>query len=124
MQIVRDPSEDQPDPRPASFRQVEALPVRAITFVGQATVEDGLPGVHPADDPRDQHNLSVSFTYTLIRDPHGRTAPENLAELDEDMQRMLEELPLRQRPAWVRELSERARYPQLRDAVRTTAAAS
>lgn len=119
MQIVGDAA-GSPDPRPAAFAQLRAFPVPAITFVPQPTVEDGMPGFQTGSDQTGLLEMSVSFTYTLVRNPDDRAAHENLRELDEDTQRTLEELPYRDRPEWIVEMAERARYPQLHEAVRTS----
>ena len=120
MQIVEGAGEFVPDPRPAAFEQIRELPVPAITFVPQATVDDAVPGFLRGSDQTGLRDMSVSFTYTLIRNPDDRAAPENLRELDEDTQRALEMLPSLDRPAWIVEMAERARYPQLHEAVRTS----
>ncbi|QAY60039.1 hypothetical protein ET475_08580 [Microbacterium protaetiae] len=111
---------EAPDPRPGMFEQAQQLPVPAITFVPQPNLEGAIPSaMQRGNDRLGLRHMSVSFTYTLIRNPSDRAAPENFAELDDETQRALDELPHVQRPAWIVEMSERIRHPQLREAVCT-----
>lgn len=121
MQIAYGAGE-APDPRPGMFEIARSMPVPVMTLVAQPHVEDALPGATQTggDASGALREMSVSLTYTLIRNPDDRSAPENLAELDEATQQALDELPHAHRPAWILEMSERIRYPQLREAVRTS----
>ncbi|MEN8603293.1 hypothetical protein [Microbacterium rhizosphaerae] len=120
VRIIDDGEAGVPDPRPASWEKIRELPVPAMTFVRQPTVEDAIPGFQSGNDGTGLVELCVDFTYTLVRSPDDRAAPENLRELDEGTRRALEELPYRNRPNWVVEMAERLRFPQLHEAVRTS----
>lgn len=64
--------------------------------------------------------MTVSMSATLWRDPVDKSDPVNLADLDEDTRRAIDEVPPWPRPAWLVESVERMRYPMLWEAVQTT----
>jgi hypothetical protein len=113
--------EDAPDPAVLARAELRAFPVEVLTLVAQPTVEEWEPaGVQRGMDGSGLRESAVSLTFTLIRNPADRSAPENLAELDDDTRRAVEEIPPWPRPPWLFRLTERLRYPQLWEAVRTS----
>ena len=64
--------------------------------------------------------MTASVTYTLWRNPADRSDPINLAGLNQQAGRTVEDAPPWPRPAWLVEQVKRMRYPQLWEAVRTT----
>lgn len=64
--------------------------------------------------------ISATVTYRLWRNPLDKADPNNLVELDAEMRKALEQDPPWPRPAWLIEQTERIRYPQLWEAVRTS----
>jgi len=120
MQFAGVLPEDAPDPRLDALAELRALPFSAMTFAPQDAVEDiGFPGFERTADGSGPREVSVSFTFRLIRNPADRSAPENFAQLDDATRRALEEVPPWPRPAWLVQYVESLRYPQLWEAVRT-----
>ncbi|MGO4582957.1 hypothetical protein AB4Z38_03565 [Arthrobacter sp. 2RAF6] len=113
--------EDAPDPRLEHARRLELMPILIMGLVPQPSLEDpDLLGIQYGQDSRGYNEMSASITYTLWRNPADRSDPINLAELDEQTRRSIEDVPPWPRPAWLVEGVERMRYPQLWEAVRTT----
>lgn len=113
--------EDAPDPRGEQAEQLKFMPIPVMGLVPQPSLEDtDSIGLEYGRDNRGYSYMSVSVTYTLWRNPHDRSDPINLADLNEEMRRATEFVPPWPRPAWLVEQVARMRYPQLWDAVRTT----
>ncbi|GAA5199791.1 hypothetical protein GCM10023346_40380 [Arthrobacter gyeryongensis] len=113
--------EDAPDPRLQQARRLELMPIPIMGLAPQASLEDpDLVGIQYGQDSLGYNEMSASITYTLWRNPADRADPINLAELDEQTRRSIEDVPPWPRPAWLVEGVQRMRYPQLWDAVRTT----
>ncbi|MDN3311766.1 hypothetical protein QWJ90_12585 [Microbacterium oryzae] len=122
MQYVEVAPENMPDPRVEALEKLREMPVPAMTLIPQPHAElSDLPGIQQSRDSRGISEMSVSFSYTLIRNPEDRSSPENLTTLDEDTKRALDEFPSSSsRPEWLTELTEQLRYPRLWEAVRTS----
>jgi hypothetical protein len=113
--------EDAPDPRLEQGRRLELMPIPIVGLVPQPSLEDpDVVGIQYGRDSRGYNEMSASITYTLWRNPADRSDPMNLAELDEQTRRSIEDVPPWPRPAWLIEGVQRMRYPQLWEAVRTT----
>ena len=113
--------EDAPDPRVEQAAQLKFMPVPVMGLVPQPSLEDtDSISLAYGQDNRGYHDMSVSITYTLWRNPSDRADPINFAELSEEMRRATEFVPPWPRPAWLVEQVARMRFPQLWEAVRTT----
>ncbi|MFC6704601.1 hypothetical protein [Flexivirga alba] len=113
--------EDAPDPRIKQRRRLREMPVPVVGLAGQPSLEDtDLLSFIGVSDDAGYAELCVSVTYTLLRNPADRSDPVNLAELDEKQRAAIVAVPPRPRPAWLIEEVQRRRYPQLREAVRTS----
>ena len=113
--------EDAPDPRLAQVEQLKLMPVPVMGIVPQPSLEDtGTIGWSSAQDNGGYSEIAVGLTYQLWRNPHDRSDPVNLANLDEETRRAIEDVPPWPRPAWLVEHVQRMRYPHLWEAVRTT----
>lgn len=113
--------EDAPDPRDKLAEQLKLLPIPVLGFAPQPSLEDaGDVAFTGSQDDRGYSMMAASITYTLWRNPHDRSDPINLAELDEPTRRALDEVPPWPRPAWLVKQVQQRRYPQLWEAVRTT----
>lgn len=121
MQIGGVLPEDAPDPRLQMNARLRDLDFPLMSLAPQASVEDiGAVSINEGTDAEIRSHLSVSFSYTLWRNPADRADPANLAELDDQTLASLDETPAWPRPAWLLELAQRMRYPMLWEAVRTT----
>ncbi len=88
--------------------------------VAQRHLEDsGSLGVQTSEHDGVLVRATVSRQYTLWRNPDDRSDPVNLAVLDDERRRSLEEVPPWPRPAWLIAGVERMRYPMLWEAVQT-----
>ena len=101
------------------------LPVPARGLVPQASLEDdGHLALTMQGQTQGQGEtmtaMSVGVGYLLWRNPHDRSDPVNLADLDDQTRRSLDEVPPWPRPTWLIEAVERMRYPRLSEAVRTS----
>lgn len=113
--------EDAPDPRAKWVENLKLMPIPVLGLMPQPSLEDtDSVGLTYSLDDRGYSEMTASITYTLWRNPDDRTDPANLADLDEQTRRAIEEVPSWPRPAWLIEQVERMRYPQLWEAVRTT----
>jgi hypothetical protein len=113
--------EDAPDPRLEQAERLKLMPVPVVGLVPQPSLEDtDTVGLGFAQDGRGYSEMTASLSYTIWRNPANRADPLNLADLDEHMQRAIEDVPPWPRPAWLVQQVERMRYPQLWEAVRTT----
>src|SRR4051812_10819698 len=108
--------EDAPDPRIAQAAKAQTLPVPIMGFTPQPSLDD----VHLENTETGGGSMTVGISYTLWRNPADRSDPINLADLDAEALRSLEQPSPHPRPAWLLELVERMRYPLLWEAVRTT----
>jgi len=77
-------------------------------------------GISSASGTAGYSAMTVSVSATLWRNPDNKSDPVNLAELDEETRRAVEEIPPWPRPGWLIERVERMRYPILWEAVQTT----
>jgi hypothetical protein len=113
--------EDAPDPRVEQAERLKLMPIPVMGLVSQPSLEDTdtVSLGYGQDDPG-YSEMTASVTYTLWRNPMDHSDPINLADLDEQRRRAIEDAPPWPRPAWLVEQVERMRYPQLWEAVRTT----
>ncbi|UVJ39958.1 hypothetical protein [Arthrobacter sp. CJ23] len=113
--------EDAPDPRVELAGRLKLLPIPVMGLVPQPSLEDtDTVGLAYGHDDRGYSEMTASVTYTVWRNPNDRSDPINLADLDEQTRRAIEDVPPWPRPAWLVEQVARMRYPQLWEAVRTT----
>jgi hypothetical protein len=113
--------EDAPDPRAEWVEKLKLMPIPVMGLVPQPSLEDtDSVGVSYGMDDHGYREMTASITYTLWRNPNDRSDPVNLADLNENTRRSIEEFPPWPRPPWLIEQVERLRYPQLWEAVRTT----
>jgi hypothetical protein len=113
--------EDAPDPRVEQTERLKLMPNPVMGLVSQSSLEDtDTVGLEYGRDARGYSEMTASVTYTLWRNPIDRSDPINLADVDEQTRRAIEDVPPWPRPAWLVEQVERMRYPQLWEAVRTT----
>lgn len=113
--------EDAPDPRVEQAERLKLMPIPVMGLVSQPSLEDtDTVGVGYGQDARGYSEMTASVTYTIWRNPADRADPVNLADLDEQTRRAIEDVPPWPRPAWLVDQVERMRYPQLWEAVRTT----
>ncbi|GAA1497599.1 hypothetical protein [Paeniglutamicibacter kerguelensis] len=113
--------EDAPDPRIERAKLLKLIPIPVLGLVPQTSLEDvDDVGFQSGADDRGYFELAASVTYILWRNSKDHSDSINLADLDEDRRRAIEDVPPWPRPAWLVEQVERLRYPQLWEAVRTT----
>lgn len=112
--------EDAPDPRLEREERLKDMPVPIVVLVPQPSVEFVDFGVSTTGSGSGIDAMTVSMSATLWRDPVDKSDPVNLADLDEDTRRAIDEVPPWPRPAWLVESVERMRYPMLWEAVQTT----
>ena len=121
MRVVGILPEDAPDPRVEWAENLKRMPIPVLGLVPQPSLEDtDLVSLNSASGEHGYSEMTASITYTLWRNPDDRSDPVNLADLDEETRRSIEEVPPWPRPPWLIEQVERMRYPQLWEAVRTT----
>ncbi|WP_409047513.1 hypothetical protein AB2L57_15460 [Microbacterium sp. HA-8] len=113
--------EDAPDPRVEQWQRIAHMPFLIFGFVPQPTLEEFGPSQFgTGSDGAGVRDGSVALGYTVIRHPENRSDPANLAELDDELLAMLDEVPPHPRPRWLIEQTDRLRYPMLWQAVRTS----
>lgn len=113
--------EDAPDPRVEVAERLKLMPIPVMGLVAQPSLEDtDSVGLTYTQEARGYSEITASIMYTLWRNPLDRSDPINLAALDEQTRRSIEDVPPWPRPAWLVEYVERLRYPHLMEAVRTT----
>jgi hypothetical protein len=113
--------EDAPDPRVELAERLKLMPIPVMGLVSQPSLEDtDSVGLTYVQEARGYSEITASIMYTLWRNPLDRSDPINLADLDEQTRRSIEDVPPWPRPAWLVEYVERLRYPQLMEAVRTS----
>ena len=113
--------EDAPDPRAEWAENLKLMPIPVLGLMSQPSLEDtDSVSLNYALDDHGYSEMTASITYTLWRNPDDRSDPVNLADLDEETLRGIDEVPPWPRPPWLIEQVERMRYPQLWEAVRTT----
>ncbi|PZE65667.1 hypothetical protein [Curtobacterium sp. MCBD17_021] len=111
---------DAPDPELEQRAAVRALGFDVAGLVAQRHLEDsGSLGVQTSESDGMLVRATVSRQYTLWRNPDDRDDPVNLAVLDDERRRSLEEVPPWPRPDWLVATVERLRYPMLWEAVQT-----
>ena len=121
MRVVGILPEDAPDPRAEWVENLKRMPIPVLGLMPQPSLEDtDSVSVMSVLDYRGYSEMTASISYTLWRNPDDRSDPVNLADLDEETRRAIEEVPPWPRPQWLIEEVERMRYPQLWEAVRTT----
>ncbi|WP_156241173.1 hypothetical protein [Microbacterium oryzae] len=121
MSYVEVPADEVPDPRIEALEQLREMPVPTAVFVPQPHLEKAsTPSLQRRGVSEGMRGMNVSFTYMFFLDPDDRMAPENLAELDPDTERALEEAADSAGPSWLVEMMEEMRFPQLWEAVRTS----
>lgn len=112
---------DAPDPRVELAELQKLMPIPVLGLVTQPALEDlNAVGLLSARDNSGLSDMAVSITYTLWRNPKDHSDPINLADLDEQTRQTIENEPSWPRPAWIVEMAQRMRCPQLWHAVRTT----
>jgi hypothetical protein len=112
---------DAPDPRLGREAEVAALDHRVLGLRAQPSLEDwGALGLETGADGSGAWMRAVTVGYTLWRNPADRDDPANLAELDDDTRRSLDQEPPWPRPPWILDMVQRMRYPMLWEAVRTS----
>ncbi|MDY1004140.1 hypothetical protein [Curtobacterium sp. CFBP9011] len=111
---------DAPDPQLEQRAAARALGFDVAGLRAQRHLEDsGSLGVQTSEHDGVLVSATVSRQYTLWRNPDDRSDPVNLAVLDDERRRSLEEVPPWPRPAWLIAGVERMRYPMLWEAVQT-----
>jgi len=111
---------DAPDPELEQRAAVRALGFDVAGLRAQRHLEDsGSLGVQISESDGVLVSATVSRQYTLWRNPDDRSDPVNLAVLDDERRRSLEEVPPWPRPAWLIAGVERMRHPMLWEAVQT-----
>ncbi|WP_234058073.1 MULTISPECIES: hypothetical protein [Microbacterium] len=120
MQFAGVLPEDAPDPRFEREQHLKAMPIPIYEFAAQRAVGDTDIGVSSGTDGRGMNMMTASVSATLWRNPDDKSDPINLADLDEQTRRSIEQVPPWPRPAWLIESVERMRYPSLWEAVQTT----
>src|SRR6478736_965145 len=113
--------EDTPDPMTAQWERIAQWPVPVFGLIPQPTIETFGPStIGHGSDGSGLRNAQVGLSYVVIRNPANRADPANLADLDEDVKRALDEVPPWPLPTWLIQQNERQRYPMLWEAVRTS----
>jgi hypothetical protein len=103
--------EDAPDPRVEQAARLKLMPIPIMGLVSQPSVEDtDSVGLGYGQDARGYSEMTVSVTYTFWRNPSDRSDPIDLADLDEQTRRAIEDVPPWPRPAWLVKQVERMRY--------------
>jgi hypothetical protein len=120
MQFAGVLPEDAPDPRLQREEMLKNMPVPIVQFAEQRCLEVTDIGVSFGTDGQGLNTMTTSVSAILWRNPDDKSDPVNLADLDEQTQRSIEEVPPWPRPAWLIEYVERMRYPVLSEAVQTT----
>ncbi|GAB3136143.1 hypothetical protein [Marisediminicola antarctica] len=120
MQFAGVLPEDAPDPRVECAEMLTAMPIPVIEFAAQRSLEITDIGVNYGTDRAGFSVMTASVSATLWRNPEDRSDPVNLADLDDETRRSIEQVPHWPRPEWLLEQVERMRYPLLWDAVQTT----
>lgn len=120
MQFAGVLPEDAPDPRFEREQQLKRMPIPIYESAPQRAVGATDIGVSSGTDGRGMNTMTASVSATLWRNPDDKSDPVNLADLDEQTRRSIEEVPPWPRPAWLIEYVERMRYPTLWEAVQTT----
>ena len=111
--------QDAPDPRAQHAELLRQIPIAVMEFVAQSSIEVTDVGVNFATDSDGHSSMTASMSATLWRSPDDKSDPANLAELDDNTRRAIEEVPPWPRPAWLIERVEMMRYPSLWEAVQT-----
>jgi hypothetical protein len=111
--------EDVPEP-PSPDAVARAFPGAVLGLVEQGTVEELAAGTGSQESNGSTIMQFVTLSYTLWRNPADRSDPVNLAELDHDLARQLDEQPPWPLPDWMWRVRESMRHPALWEAVRTT----
>lgn len=109
---------DMPPPRTPDEVAAD-FPVPLLTFEAQDTLEEMAAGTASHLQDGALVSAATSLSYTLWRHPD-RADPRNLADLPPGLRAELDVPPLPGAPAWLHEIRERARYPILWEAVRTS----
>jgi len=121
MQLEGVIREDSPDPMDSQWARIARLPFAVFGLVPEPTIEMFAPtSLGSGSDRSGVRDAHVGLSYIVIRNPADRADPANLADLDDDIRRALDEVPPWPLPRWLIERTERQRYPMLWDAVRTS----
>lgn len=113
-------SADAPDPEIARRAAARSLGFGIAGLVAQRHLENfGSVGVQTGESDGVRDSATVSRQYTLWRNPEDHDDPVNLAAMDDERRRSLEEVPPWPRPDWLVATVERMRYPMLWEAVQT-----
>ncbi|MCR2827207.1 hypothetical protein [Microbacterium sp. zg.Y909] len=112
---------DSPDPMDAQWERIAQWPIPVFGLAPQPTIEMFGPSeIGSGSDSAGLRDAQVGLSYIVIRNPADRADPTNLADLDEEALRALDEVPPWPRPKWLIELTDRQRYPMLWEAGRTS----
>lgn len=111
---------DAPDPRRRREEMLARMPIPAIEFATQPSVECVDYGVGTVGGEGGFTEVSVTVSSTLWHNPADKSDAVNLADLDDATRESLEEVPPWPRLTWLVDHVERMRYPMLWEAVRTT----
>jgi hypothetical protein len=111
--------EDAPDPRVHHAELLHQMPIPVMGFAAQSSIEEMDVSVSSASDSDGHSSMTASISATLWRNPDDKSDPANLAELDDNARRTIEEVPPWPRPAWLIERVEMMRYPSLWEVVQT-----
>jgi len=111
---------DAPDPRLKMAETLKDMPIAVVEFVEQRSLEVTDVGSSSAFGPGGYSAMTVGVSATLWRNPDDKSDPVNLADLDEETRRAVEEIPPWPRPGWLVERVELLRYPILWEAVQAT----
>ena len=104
--------EDAPDPRVEQAERLKLMPIPVMGLVSQPSLEDtDTVGLGYGRDARGYSEMTASVTYTLWRNPMDRSDPINLADLNEQTRKAIEDVPPWPRPAWLVEQVKRMQYP-------------
>lgn len=113
-------SADAPDPVLEVRATIRALGFGVAGLVVQPHLEDlGAGGLMTGESGGRVERATASRHSTLWRNPDDHDDPVNLAAMEDEQRRALEEVPPWPRPAWLVARVERMRYPMLWEAVRT-----
>jgi hypothetical protein len=109
-----------PDPELERRETIRALGFGVAGLVAQRHLEDfGSFGLMTSESDSVLQAATVSRNCTLWRNPDDHDDPVNLAAMDDERRRSLEQVPPWPRPDWLVASVERMRYPLLWEAVRT-----
>ena len=94
MRVTGTLPEDAPDPRVEQAERLKLMPIPVMGLVSQPSLEDtDAVGLGYSQDARGYCEMTASVTYAIWRNPIDRSDPINLADLDEQTRKAIEEVP-------------------------------